>query len=121
MALLDYERLDDAAVKAEIDRLTAGYADKPGFFVDKLAQGVAMIAAAFYPKDVIVRMSDFKIERVREPRRRPSVRAGGGESDARVPWCVALLRPAVSSRFRARVSGDEEGARRDGAHKRRSS
>ena len=47
-------------VKAEIDRLTAGYADKPGFFVDKLAQGVAMIAAAFYPKDVIVRMSDFK-------------------------------------------------------------
>jgi pyruvate,water dikinase len=60
LALVDYERLDDAAVKAEIDRLTAGYADKPGFFVDKLAQGVAMIAAAFYPKDVIVRMSDFK-------------------------------------------------------------
>ena len=60
LALLDYERLDDAQVKAEIDRLTAGYADKPGFFVDKLAQGVAMIAAAFYPKDVIVRMSDFK-------------------------------------------------------------
>ncbi len=60
LALLDYDRLDDAGVKAEIDRLTAGYADKPGFFVDKLAQGVAMIAAAFYPKDVIVRMSDFK-------------------------------------------------------------
>ena len=47
-------------VRAEIDRLTAGYADKPQFFVDKLAQGVAMIAAAFYPKDVIVRLSDFK-------------------------------------------------------------
>ena len=47
-------------VKAEIDRLTAGYADKPQFFVDRLAQGVAMIAAAFYPKDVIVRLSDFK-------------------------------------------------------------
>jgi pyruvate,water dikinase len=60
LALLDYERLDDAPLKAEIDRLTAGYADKPGFFVDKLAQGVGMIAAAFYPKDVIVRMSDFK-------------------------------------------------------------
>jgi pyruvate,water dikinase len=60
LALLDYERLADPAVKAEIDRLTAGYADKPQFFVDKLAQGVAMIAAAFYPKDVIVRMSDFK-------------------------------------------------------------
>jgi pyruvate,water dikinase len=60
LALLDYDRLDDPISKAEIDRLTAGYADKPRFFVDKLAQGVAMIAAAFYPKDVIVRLSDFK-------------------------------------------------------------
>ena len=34
--------------------------DKPQFFVDRLAEGVAMIAAAFYPKDVIVRLSDFK-------------------------------------------------------------
>ncbi len=60
LALLNYDRLEESAVKADIDRLTAGYADKPGFFVDKLAQGVAMIAAAFYPKDVIVRLSDFK-------------------------------------------------------------
>ena len=60
MALVDYARLDDPAVRAEIDRLTAGYDDKTQFFVDKLAQGVAMIAAAFYPKDVIVRLSDFK-------------------------------------------------------------
>ncbi len=60
LALLDYDRLDEASVKAEIDRLTVGYADKAQFFVDKLAQGVAMIAAAFYPKDVIVRLSDFK-------------------------------------------------------------
>ena len=60
LALVDYERLDDAGVKREIDRITAGYPDKPGFFVDKLAQGVGMIAAAFYPKDVIVRLSDFK-------------------------------------------------------------
>ncbi|MCI0534721.1 MAG: hypothetical protein L0Z50_05790, partial [Verrucomicrobiales bacterium] len=51
--------LDDAT-RAQIDRLTAGYTDKPQFFVDKLAQGVAMIAAAFYPKDVILRLSDFK-------------------------------------------------------------
>jgi pyruvate,water dikinase len=60
LALLDYERLDDAQVKAEINRLTAGYTDKAQFFVDRLAEGVAMIAAAFYPKDVIVRLSDFK-------------------------------------------------------------
>jgi pyruvate,water dikinase len=60
LALLDYDRLEDRAARAEIDRLTAGYDDKPQFFVDRLAQGVAMIAAAFYPKDVIVRLSDFK-------------------------------------------------------------
>jgi pyruvate,water dikinase len=59
-ALLDYDRLTDPAVKVEIDRLTSGYSDKPQFFVEKLAQGVAMIAAAFHPKDVIIRMSDFK-------------------------------------------------------------
>ena len=59
-ALLDYERLSDPDVKDAIDRLTVGYADKPLFFVERLAQGVAMIAAAFYPNDVIIRMSDFK-------------------------------------------------------------
>ncbi len=60
LALLNYQRLEDPAVTAEIDRLTLGYSDKAQFFVDKLAQGVGMIAAAFYPKDVIVRLSDFK-------------------------------------------------------------
>lgn len=60
LALIDFAQLADPLAKAEIERLTAGYADKPQFFVDKLAQGVAMIAAAFYPKDVILRLSDFK-------------------------------------------------------------
>jgi pyruvate,water dikinase len=60
LALLDYDRLDDAQVKAQIDALTHGYADKSRFFVDKLAEGAAMLAAAFYPKDVILRLSDFK-------------------------------------------------------------
>ena len=60
LALIDYAKINDPEVKANIDKLTAGYDDKPQFFVDKLAQGVAMIAAAFYPKDVIVRLSDFK-------------------------------------------------------------
>ena len=60
MALIDFERLEDRIVRAEIERLTAGYSDKSQFFIDKLAQGVAMIGAAFYPKDVIVRLSDFK-------------------------------------------------------------
>ncbi len=60
LALVDYAKIDDQEVRIEIDKLTVGYADKPQFFVDKLAQGVAMIAAAFFPKDVIVRLSDFK-------------------------------------------------------------
>jgi pyruvate,water dikinase len=59
MALVQYDRLAGQA-RAEVDRLTAGYSDKPAFFVDKLSEGVATIAAAFYPKDVIVRLSDFK-------------------------------------------------------------
>ena len=59
-ALLDYERLTDPDVRDAIDRLTVGYDDKPLFFVERLAQGVAMIAAAFHPNDVIIRMSDFK-------------------------------------------------------------
>jgi pyruvate,water dikinase len=60
LALIGFDQLEDAAAKAEIARMTAGYPDKPQFFVDKLAQGVAMLAAAFYPKDVILRLSDFK-------------------------------------------------------------
>jgi pyruvate,water dikinase len=60
LALLEYERLDDAELRARIDERTAGWDDKAAFFVDRLAEGVAMIAAAFWPKDVIVRLSDFK-------------------------------------------------------------
>lgn len=60
LALLDYNKLEDKALKNKIDNLTPGYKDKSQYFVDRLSQGVAMIAAAFYPKDVIVRLSDFK-------------------------------------------------------------
>ena len=60
MALVKYNELPDDAVKREIGTITTGYADKEQYFIDKLAQAVATIAAAFYGKDVIVRMSDFK-------------------------------------------------------------
>jgi pyruvate,water dikinase len=60
LALIHYDDLQDAAVKQEIGKLTALYDHKPDFFVDKLASGIGMIAAAFYPKPVVVRMSDFK-------------------------------------------------------------
>jgi pyruvate,water dikinase len=58
-ALLDYANLD-SDTRAAVDEQMAGYDDPVGFFVDKLAEGVAMIAAAFAPEPVIVRMSDFK-------------------------------------------------------------
>jgi pyruvate,water dikinase len=60
LALLYFDHLADAAARAEIEKLTIGYTEKSQFFVDRLAQGVAMLAAAFYPKDVILRLSDFK-------------------------------------------------------------
>jgi pyruvate,water dikinase len=60
MALVKFNELKDEAVKQKIEELTHHYPDKLSYFIDKLAEGVATIAAAFYPKDVIVRMSDFK-------------------------------------------------------------
>mgnify|MGYP000849785828 FL=1 len=60
LALLNYDKMDAGPVKQQIAELTPGYLHKPDFYVDKLSQGVAVIAAAFYPKDVILRLSDFK-------------------------------------------------------------
>lgn len=60
MALARFDELTSETVKQQIEVLTQGYADKKGYFIEKLAQGIATIAATFYPKDVIVRMSDFK-------------------------------------------------------------
>jgi pyruvate,water dikinase len=59
LALTRYATLAPEA-QAKVDEITTGYADKVEFFVDKLAQGIGTIAAAFYPKDVILRLSDFK-------------------------------------------------------------
>ena len=60
MALVHFDRLKDEAAKEEIAALTAAYDDKSEYFVDQLSEGLARIAAALYPKPVIVRMSDFK-------------------------------------------------------------
>jgi len=68
LALINFDELKKQAEKDKrlaklvkaIEERTVGYENKADFFVDKLAQGVGMIAAAFYPKDVIVRLSDFK-------------------------------------------------------------
>jgi pyruvate,water dikinase len=60
MALLDPEAVEDPAERSKIRAMIGGHADGAGYFVERLAEGVGTIAAAFYPKPVIVRMSDFK-------------------------------------------------------------
>ena len=58
-ALLDYDNLD-AATREAVDEQMAGYSDPVGFYVERLTEGISVIAAAFAPEPVIVRMSDFK-------------------------------------------------------------
>ena len=60
MALVQFEKVKDAKTRKQINDLTVGYTDKKQYFVDRLATGAATIAAAFYPRDVILRFSDFK-------------------------------------------------------------
>lgn len=61
LALLHFDQIKDKTVRRTIEKMTTGYEhNKADYFVDKLAEGIAMIGAAFYPNDVIVRMSDFK-------------------------------------------------------------
>ena len=60
MALAHPERVTDATERRTIERITRGYKAQSDFFVERLAEGVGTIAAAFYPKPVIVRLSDFK-------------------------------------------------------------
>lgn len=59
-ALLDYDKLDDKKLKQYIDEKTAAYASPVEYYIERLKEGIATIAAAFYPKPVIVRLSDFK-------------------------------------------------------------
>ena len=58
-ALLNYDGLP-ADIKESVDKRIAGYNDPVGFYVEKLVEGISTLAAAFYPKKVIVRLSDFK-------------------------------------------------------------
>ena len=60
LALLNYKDIKNSSLKKQIDQLTIGYKNKTDFYIDKLAEGIAKIGAAFYPKPVILRFSDFK-------------------------------------------------------------
>jgi len=64
-AILDYPKVD-AELKLAVEKVSRGHASPRDFFVDKLAEGVATIAAAFWPKPVIVRLSDFKSNEYRK-------------------------------------------------------
>ena len=64
-ACLDYPKLD-ATLKRKVEEATRGYPDPRTFFVEKMVEGVATIAAAFWPKPVIVRLSDFKSNEYRK-------------------------------------------------------
>jgi pyruvate, water dikinase len=60
LALLHPEKVDDPEARRTIERLTYAYSDGGDFFVERLSEGIGTIAAAFWPKPVVVRMSDFK-------------------------------------------------------------
>ena len=60
MALIKFDELEDEDAKKEIEELTSFYKDKKEYFTEKLSMAVGTIAAAFFPREVIVRMSDFK-------------------------------------------------------------
>ncbi len=60
LALLHFDKVHDRHTRTVINDLTRGYEDKAQYFIDKLAEGIAIIGAAFYPNDVIIRFSDFK-------------------------------------------------------------
>jgi len=60
LALVHFNKLKDKQAKKKIKKMTRGYKDKTGYCVDRLAEGIGKIAASVYPKDVIIRFSDFK-------------------------------------------------------------
>ena len=76
MAIASYPKISDPKVVEQISDLTKAYSSAEQYFIDQLSEGVGMIAAAFYPKDVIVRMSDFKTNEY-------SNLIGGGEFEPR--------------------------------------
>jgi len=76
LALTRFDQLEDDEAREKIEELTEGYEDKQEYFIDKLARGIATIAASQYPEPAIVRMSDFKTNEYAEL-------IGGGQFE---PW-----------------------------------
>ena len=115
MALLYPEKVEDPAARAEIAALISQHDSGADFFVERLSEGVGTLAAAFYPKPVIVRMSDFKTNEYAAPAGRQRLRGGRGQPDDRLPRRLALLPPRLRGRLRPGMRRDEARARGDGA------
>ncbi len=68
LALTRYQTLPKE-VRRQVDEATEGYKDKRAYFVERLSEGIALIAAAFYPRPVLLRFSDFKTNEYARPHR----------------------------------------------------
>ena len=119
MALARYPKLKDPQAVKEI-AARIGEEDPREFFIRRLSEGVARIAAAFYPKPVIVRTSDFKTNEYARL-------LGGREFEPQeenpmigLPGRVTLLRPALRRGLRPGMRGARAGAARDGVDERQS-
>ncbi len=114
-ALLEYGK-QDAETKARIDARIQGYKDPVSFYVDRLAEGIATIAASVYPKPVIVRLSDFKSNEyaglIGGSRYEPHER----EPDDRLPRRQPLCRSGLRRIVRAGMQGRQVRARGHGPH-----
>ena len=116
MALADPDKVKDARVRAKIAQLTAAYKEPKDYFIERLAEGVGMIAAGFYPKPVIVRLSDFKSNEY--------AKLLGGtafepmEANPMIGFRGAsrYAHPAYAAGFALECQAHEAGARGDGAH-----
>ena len=117
LALIHPERVDEAA-RREIAERTRGYPSGAAFFVDKLAEGVARIAAAFHPRPGDRPPLGLQDQRVRRPARRRRLRAEGGEPDDRVPRRLPLRPRRLPRGLRARVPRAPARARGHGSRER---
>ena len=102
----------------EIEELIAAYAGPREFFVQRVAEGVSMIAAAFAPEPVIVRMSDFKSNEYANLVAGPRYEPRRGEPDDRLPRRLAVPVGGVRRLLRDGVRGAAARARRDGPDQR---
>ena len=113
--LINYDS-QDADLKAQIDARIGGYAGPTTFYVAKIAEGVGTIAAAFWPKKVIVRLSDFKSNEYSNLLGGAAYEPHEEKSHARIPWRVAFSIARFLRLLPARMPGAETRSRRHGLH-----